>query len=136
MALRQYWRRAMKSKYHTKISRYSAMFVGWFFKPSQVDSDKKLKKMTKNWSFLAENGATPILANPSHLAYSWRILIFLIVISTLFTTRNFTVVIDYVNTIDFLGTLLSVRRSVFCNHRNWIKMAKSLDMDRKQITWN
>ena len=62
--------------------------------------------MTKNRSFLAENGATPILANPSHLAYSWRILMFLIVISTLFTTRNFTVVIDYVNTIDFLGTLL------------------------------
>ena len=66
---------------------------------------KNWEKRTKNRSFLAENGATPILANPSHLAYSWRILLFLIVISTLFATRNFTVVIDFVNTIDFLGTL-------------------------------
>ena len=72
--------------------------------PNHLKSDKKPPKNDQKCEFWVKNGATPILANPSHLALSWVILMVLTVFSTLFTTRNFTVTADMMKRLDFLGT--------------------------------
>ena len=73
--------------------------------PNHLKSDKKLPKTGQKCEFWVKNGATPIFANPSHLALSWVILMVLTVFGRLFTTRNFTVTAVLMKRIDFLGTL-------------------------------
>ena len=74
--------------------------------PNHLESDKRLPKNDQKCEFWVKNGATPILANPSHLALSWVILMVLTVLSTLFTNRNFTVTAFMMKRLDFMGTLI------------------------------